>query len=1236
MAIPSLFGLVSQDTADNLSIVGTASADLTSTTTRPADDNSGSATNPAGFKINPNDQVDNVSVRISGNADGITNVTIWDISGADPVKVETVTGSWTGGDWVSFSSSTTLSSGTAYSVMAWNDGAGHTQGWKVNTAGTSESGVAVDITDGQKNVDTQADMANLDAIEARAVNLNDTEGVIEDWEDGNINVENDVWGDGWGGATSDANADLSADSSNPIAGSFSGNFSTTNNNANDKVYLNTSDGNLRQPSRIEIHYRPMVDTDTEGDDTNFYFIDTAQSGRAFGVRLAGGDNSGSTTQAEGRFALGDDNNGIGVKWFAGTTYNMTFSDIDWANHTFDFWINGTRYANDRAFTADNNGNNRNGIDQIYWQIDSAASGQTRYGYMDDLTLGSASGGGGGGSSSNDVSGTVVDQNGNPIEDATVQIWGVDYSAANDISTSEDANQLIQDLSDPVPDDWSSDLQLTGSGDAFFESADTNYVAVTETSVSGDPWLDSADLGSPLLRPPADRELVLTVWDPNAGLLSGLDEYDSQLPGQTVDDANIVIEQMGGQGDVMDRTTEPLDQTAGGGFLDPSSLSYATVQLPPGYYRIYPEGSPESSYVIQVGTHQDIIQTLSDDVTNVNGSVSDVSNEVSDRLNNNTFTRTTVVTGADGEFTADVGANVKTVGIQAYKAPDEADITKSRTDITIEDLRTSFEDADGSFSYHLPSGIETRDVPANNVEITVREVSSPPFGNLSDYANRTELLNDLLGNLSYSDLPDSLQQRLDGVNRSELEDLHDDLASLADQNDELRDRVQELLDDRGQNTNIIINESDASTDDLRERIAALQQSLDEVRDNVESGETIKEVGQDTVSLTFPFDTELEDDQVALLVHYSNGTTKTLSTDSKYVSVNSRIGRGDQVVLEDFPLGNSSTPVANFEALVATPEGTGSASEVVKNPTFEGKVPSLNSVTLSTLHPGPSETVNVDLNPKSDVGYNKLTAVTVYHNGSKVSANIEDDDEANFTTTGAGTYHIRATYTNLDNQNFTTTFRVSAADSQLGMPPGVRVVESSFGTYALAGDGLKDAQVNVEQNGRSLEVAPVLEQDADIPPNIQVYAVGVMSGPESTANIRVLRGDVNGETVKQHTTITLHTGTLSDDPIVYRERTQPIVAEGTQYGEIKESNGTQAIRTFTTGDGTVQIDVDTDPSTIENLIFDFRVRTGLTFDIPAVGMIVPIGAPVSGHGGSGLPVLGAGIVIGTVLVTREDDQ
>jgi len=141
-----------------------------------------------------------------------------------------------------------------------------------------------------------------------------------------------------------------------------------------------------------------------------------------------------------------------------------------------------------------------------------------------------------------VSGTVTDQYDEPVPNATVQAIGVTQGALGGDDLEAEADALLDELSDPLPDAFNPDADL---GDQY-ANADGTYAAVHPASA----WnLGGVSLGSNAVSPavtpsldtpdvvlPADEQLIVSTWDAGdtGGALSQ-DGVDGSLPGATTAD-----------------------------------------------------------------------------------------------------------------------------------------------------------------------------------------------------------------------------------------------------------------------------------------------------------------------------------------------------------------------------------------------------------------------------------------------------------------------------------------------------------------------------------------------------------------------------------------------------------------------------------------------------------------------------------------------------------------------------
>jgi hypothetical protein len=226
-------------------------------------------------------------------------------------------------------------------------------------------------------------------------------------------------------------------------------------------------------------------------------------------------------------------------------------------------------------------------------------------------------------------------------------------------------------------------------------------------------------------------------------------------------------------------------------------------------------------------------------------------------------------------------------------------------------------------------------------------------------------------------------------------------------------------------------------------------------------------------------------------------------------------------------------------------------------------------------------------------------------------------AEFTTEGEGTYHVEAVYSNLDGDRFTTTFQLTADDTARNMPAGVRIAESTIGTYALTGDGLDSGSVELTEGGSKVTVFAVVQNDTDVPNQLHVYTHGVSLPPDSTLNVNVVRG-TDRRAVSETVGVSLHMASVPEGAYVYRNDGQPLPDdEQTQYGKVERQSDQTVIRTYTDDDGTVSVETQSNPGWWAKAVWTWRTT------VP--GLALPTIGPL-GVGGASMPVVGiAGIAV-----------
>lgn len=794
---------------------------------------------------------------------------------------------------------------------------------------------------------------------------------------------------------------------------------------------------------------------------------------------------------------------------------------------------------------------------------------------------------------NSLSGTVVacpltspNCNGpRPVRNATVTVWAVKASSLSD----ETPEEYINRITDPTPPSFNESFELMGSPDAHFKSVDTEYVAVTSPGVAGGGWLDFEDIGNPRIKVAADETVVFSVWDPSQqSFLEG--EFDEELPGKNVQDGTVVLKKVGGGGDVIDRIELKADAVEEGStapIAGSGELYHAKFKPPVGYYLVHPKGSPESSYVVQVGSHSAIAQAFTPDVKDVTGDIHARGQEIVEDVNAGVMKKLHTSTNSQGEFSFDsLPANYKTVAIMPMKA---GGVLDGSSDPTISELATQAREQNYNGSVIIPQEPTITDVPASGVEVRVVEYRTNPYQGLERAKNLSQWLDEWLGNLTYSELPPAFQQILDKTTREDLEDLYSELNQLRQNNDRLNSRMQELLDNTED-----LNADNADTEELKSRIQKLQQAISELRATIDADDPEVDVNEGVISVSQEFKTDLNPEDVTALIHFSNGTTKSLNTTSAYLSVNSKVG-GDEVVLSEYPLGDAAT--ARVQFLVANEDGIGKGGTTVKNPAFKGEVPAVQAIDFSSLSPGPQENVSIRIRPRDSAKFGTVKNVTAYGpKGNEVPAVITGRETVAVETDGAGAYSLRVTVTNPAGKEFVITPRFLAGETDYSLPPGLRVVESPLGTYAVVGEGLSNGRVKMENGGSRLILTATQEAGARVG-QLETYTTGVSTPPSTELVLRVEHQ--NGSLVQRHVKTTVHMQSISDSGIAWRFN-DPLPEDGAVYGKATTKGGQTKIETYTNENGELAITTNSDPGIVERI--EYEVKTILPWlNSPGEGLL-----------------------------------
>lgn len=981
-----------------------------------------------------------------------------------------------------------------------------------------------------------------------------------------------------------------------------------------------------------------------------------------------------------------------------------------------------------------------------------------------------------------LSGQVQDQSGNPVADATVEVWAASNSVSNaDIegqaSTLEERQRkLLEQASDPLPEGYAEppDLRQTAEGDDTqgiqvlahtpeqWLSEDTSQVE----DLSGQPVVQrGTGLGEGLSRPQtvveAGEPIVLSGWDlSEAGATTLGGTVSNAWVGTPARDQTIVVEKLGPGGSVIERTKRTTEPAYEGLLIREYEAAY--ISLSPGVYRIRPEGGGPTTPLLvtereQLAAQNDwtgaadrISRQFAQDLKDRAGNLGQRAQQLRDQLNDGTLDKITVTTDSDGQWSADVPSGYDTVSVTAYKGGnllENEDLT-ARSAFGLQEAARE-EDYGGAF-YSSTTPVTTT-VPASGVTVEVRKERQITFTDSETYRERIREQQDTLENETQGALnlcnrvANTTDDSLAGEVVRSLTGDTEGCGITTDNGSQVPDTGEFGTDSEGQTltavesvyqtrrgTILTASQFDAffgtsgsrwdtyfrnadpggeplpevskfdrenprtkrgafqqlyqndgiSTLSDQDRTAGLRLANDDMRIFLESrlpnsGTENRETDTEQVEEVIDGVTETvtritqsfawggdipSEDNVEVLARYANGTR--VPVDDSYWSVNERIGQGDEVVIEDYPLYEDE-PAVTFEVRVVglespidgpdlpdgpsgpddggdtdpstgtdTPAPTveppsgdrptvGDGRDTVVNPTV-GRIPALEAVQVSSLSPGPSETVTLTVRPEEASPYGSLEqAYLVAPNGTQLNRTSQISGESvSVQTQGAGTHVAKLVFSDDSGNRYTEFVRLQAAATTQAPDPSVRIKESMFGTYAVVGNGLQSG--SVDTSGSSVSVAAVVADGQPTPDAIHAHVQQAITGDQQDITVRVLQG-TSEQSVREPVTVYVHTTPLSEDTILYREGDQPITRDGTQFGKrlAADTATGSTLQTYTGDDGAVEVTVNQNPSFIESTLFTVRTLTA-SIDIPAVGGA--LGGPLTGGGLAPIAALGGMALLG----------
>ncbi|WP_245180941.1 hypothetical protein [Haloarcula amylovorans] len=839
------------------------------------------------------------------------------------------------------------------------------------------------------------------------------------------------------------------------------------------------------------------------------------------------------------------------------------------------------------------------------------------------------------------------QGGDAVANATAVGYGVDFANLN--GTIEEkrnkAERLKGRLDKAAPEGWGGVVAgADGQGDKSPETLigqpsgkyatvhtpqdwDIPDPTVVTAPIVGDTGYRLRDptlgfqhtQGGPyggLKHAPAGETLLLSVRDASRSPYFQ-DNADEDLSGVTTN-GTVVVEQLGpgGGNNVINSEKYVTRHSIGGSsFLGANSKEhkFAKVTLSAGFYRIYPEDSPESSYLLAVGDPAEIISGYQEDLRNEAGNLIDQAKLLEDLQANGTFKRVKTTTNENGSFEMNFGSDtVKTVDVVAYKVPDSLDVDPQNA--TRADAREYYEsvkidntsDLSEVFdvqSMYIQTGREAHDVPKQNVTVEVREVSAESYVDPGKVQNITSKITDYFNKYDFTSLAGLPQSVIEDMSREELEQLYETLSGQIANNPQLEQRVADRLGI--EQSEVVTDPEDLSTKQLLERIRAIDVVLKQGPQISEPPTTNPgEITNETIGAIFEFAQLIPSDKITVLAKYSNGTT--VPVNESYISVEETGifgATGTRIAVEDYPVPNNQTGAVEFVTRVTSESGeSGSGSQIIRNPNFTGSIPGLEHISFSTLSPGPDESVTLKVAPDRPNRFGELEAVEVTGPNGEINATVENG-EASFRTDGTGRYSVGVTYSNADGNNVTEPVDIRALGGNIDNPATVRAQKGLSGPYALTGDDLVGGNVETHLgNGRVNVLARVGGND-DPPPAIHSHVETIDMPSRATTCTQIVR-EPDDTNVRQRATVITHLQNVGDDSYVYRVadgNLQPIPADGGKYGSVSHTDNATSINTYTQADGGVCVRYISNPNTADWVNWQIQNFEESIPDLPGIDIL-----------------------------------
>ncbi len=853
--------------------------------------------------------------------------------------------------------------------------------------------------------------------------------------------------------------------------------------------------------------------------------------------------------------------------------------------------------------------------------------------------------------SGNITGTVTDQDGNPVPKATVNAWGVheqNFENATEPNLSDELNrskleqlELKAENKEELLDELQS-FEIGGVYDpqydleSHYESADANYALVHDEDEWGtDRWandITSESLGEPTTQVDSGDDVIISVWDPTeTGGLLGQNQVENSFPGSMTKE-DVYIAQYGPTGEIIDQEKydpEVIAETGSDTLTqDPTQHYGVRTQLTPGVYSVYTPGG--TGYTFVVGDYQDIkngwqedlrikkqdaeeqLEDAESEIAEIQQKLEEKENQLSQRAkqvqelqNVSVLVRKTVQTNQNGEFAVNFSENVSPVKLQAMKL--DGSHLSNLEDPSMQDLRDYSNDGyNGTFYLPTPTPLSVKP-PEDDVEVDTYRSPAVPYQDIGSLGTLMEWIREEREEESIEDLKNQYNERLEEMNRSRLLTLYETHRLLVETTPGAKTEYLNLSE-----FDTIQDSQDLSNPQLRNETDYMQSALENTSsvppprydDPVGGGEDSPiSITDGKLNAEYALPESIDPESVTPEIHWSNGSSEVIA--DQYWHIDTGLIGNDKLIISDYPLADSDPGAFTVRILGGGSEGVLDDTIPVKNPAYGGSVPDINAIDFSTTAPGPDERVYVHLRPAKESGFNQLVKAEAWNANDKRVDTYTVNGSANaayFNTNGEGAHQIRLTFKNTQGDAFVISERLDAKEVSRSEPATIRASQSALGVHAVTGEELHSARI--ESQGATLQIDAIADS-SDGPGQLNLEPSNVMDGDEHRLELNVLHGS-DEQRVQSHVPVAIHLEDMDSDTLFWRSGPgftgEPISWDGsTRYGVVEEHNDGEKliVRTYTREDGTLEVTAVESPGILDRM----RHRVAQMFgSIPVVGGIL----------------------------------